>query len=140
MNKPAHSDSATLTKVRIDKWLWAARFFKTRSLAKQAIEGGKIHCEGQKIKASKDIVVGLTLTIRQDLDEKVVVVTALSEQRRGAPEAALLYQESAESLAAREKRMADRKAGLVDYIISDHRPNKKERRQIHRFQRIQGDS
>lgn len=140
MNKPAHSDSATLTKVRIDKWLWAARFFKTRSLAKQAIEGGKIHCEGQKIKASKDIVVGLTLTIRQDLDEKIVVVTALSEQRRGAPEAALLYQESAESLAAREKRSADRKAGLVDYIISDHRPNKKERRQIHRFQRIQGDS
>lgn len=139
MDKRAHTDSATLTKVRIDKWLWAARFFKTRSLAKQAIEGGKIHCEGQRIKASKDITVGLTLSIRQELEEKVIVVTALSEQRRGAPEAALLYSETEDSIAAREKRTADRKAGLANFIISDHRPNKKERRQIHRFQRIQGD-
>lgn len=139
MDKRAHTDSATLTKVRIDKWLWAARFFKTRSLAKQAVEGGKIHCEGQRIKASKDITVGLTLSIRQELEEKVIVVTALSEQRRGAPEAALLYSETEDSIAAREKRTADRKAGLANFIISDHRPNKKERRQIHRFQRIQGD-
>lgn len=139
MSKPAHTDAAKLTNVRIDKWLWAARFYKTRSLAKQAIEGGKVHCDGQRIKASKDISVGMMVTIRQDMDEKVVLITALSEQRRGAPEAALLYQETAESLAAREKRTAERKAGLVDFIISDHRPNKKERRQIHKFQRIQGD-
>ena len=124
------------TPVRIDKWLWAARFFKTRSLAKQAIEGGKIHCNGQRIKASKDITVGLTLTIRQDLDEKIVLVKALSDQRRGAPEAALLYEETEESKTTREKRVAERKAGLASFIISDHRPNKKERRQIHRFQHI----
>jgi ribosome-associated heat shock protein Hsp15 len=128
-----------LTKVRIDKWLWAARFFKTRSLAKQAIEGGKIHCDGQRIKASKEITLGLELNIRQGLEEKAVVVTGLSEQRRGAPEAALLYRETDASLALREKRAAERKAGLANYIISDHRPNKKERRQIHRFQRIQGE-
>ena len=121
--------------VRIDKWLWAARFFKTRNLAKQAIEGGKIHCGGQRVKASKEITTGLYLTIRQDLDEKTVLVTGLSEQRRGAPEAALLYQETEESRTQREERAAQRKAGMGSYIISDHRPNKKERRQIHRFER-----
>jgi len=123
-------------KIRVDKWLWAARFFKTRSLAKQALDSGKIHCDGQRIKASKEIVVGLVLTIRQDLDEKIVVVKALSDQRRGAPEAALLYEETAESKQTREKRSAERKAGLGSFIASDHRPNKKERRHIHRFQRI----
>ncbi len=122
-------------KVRIDKWLWAARFFKTRSLAKQAIEGGKIHCDGQRVKASKEITVGISLTIRQGLDEKTVLVTGLSEQRRGAPEAALLYQETEESRIQREEHAAQRKAGMGSYIISDHRPNKKERRQIHRFER-----
>lgn len=125
------------SKVRIDKWLWAARFFKTRNLAKQAIEGGKIHCDGQRIKASKEIHVGLYLTIRQGLDEKTVLVTALSEQRRGAPEAALLYQETEESQRIRETKAAERKAGMGSYIISDHKPNKKERRQIFRFERIQ---
>lgn len=123
-------------KVRLDKWLWAARFFKTRSLAKQAIDGGKIHCDGQRVKASKEISTGISLTIRQGLEEKTVLVTALSDQRRGAPEAALLYTETEASLAEREKRNADRKAGLTGFI-SDHRPNKKERRQmIHQFQRI----
>lgn len=128
------------TKVRIDKWLWAARFFKTRSLAKEAIEGGKIHYEGQRIKASKEISVGMFLTIRQDLDEKIVLVKALSDVRRGAPEAALLYEETEESKLTREKRAAERKAGLASFIVSDHRPNKKERRQIHRFQRINFDN
>jgi len=124
------------TKVRLDKWLWAARFFKTRNLAKQAIEGGKIHCEGQRVKAAKEISVGAVLSIRQDLDEKVVLVTALNDQRRGAPEAALLYQETEESKIQREKRSAERKAGLGSFLASDHKPNKKERRQIHKFQRI----
>jgi ribosome-associated heat shock protein Hsp15 len=116
--------------------LWAARFFKTRNLAKQAIDGGKIHCDGQRVKASKEMLVGLTLTIRQDITEKIVVVKALSDQRRGAPEAALLYEETEESKQKREKQAADRKAGLANFIISDHKPNKKERRQIHRFQNM----
>jgi len=107
-------------KIRIDKWLWAARFYKTRSLSKQAIDGGKIHCDGQRIKPSKEVTVGLVLTIRQDLDEKTVVVKALSAQRRGAPEAALLYEETEESKTLREKRSAERKAGLYlwDVLIS----------------------
>ena len=123
-------------KIRVDKWLWAARFFKTRALAKQAIDGGKIHCDGQRIKPSKEATVGLTLTIRQDLNEKTIIIQALSGTRRGAPEAILLYQETAESIAEREQRSAERKAGLGNYIISEHRPSKKDRRQIHRFQRV----
>ncbi|WP_111642994.1 RNA-binding S4 domain-containing protein [Marinimicrobium alkaliphilum] len=125
-----------MNKVRIDKWLWAARFYKTRSLAKQALEGGKVHCDGQKVKASREITVGLTLKIRQGFDDRIVEVTALSDRRRGAPEAALLYQETEASIAEREKRAAERKAGgLGAQIISDHKPNKKDRRLIHRFKR-----
>ena len=84
--------------VRIDKWLWAARFFKTRSLAKTAIEGGKIQIDGVKAKSSRQLELGAILTIRQGLDTKTVVVSALSDQRRGAPEAMLLYSETAESV------------------------------------------
>lgn len=135
MSKQKH-EAPDDDKIRIDKWLWAARFFKTRSLAKEAIDGGKVHCDGQRIKASKEVTLGLTLSIRQSWDEKIVIVKALSDQRRGAPEAALLYEETNASQAEREKRQAERKAGLGAFIASEHRPNKKERRQIHKFQRI----
>lgn len=118
-------------KVRIDKWLWAARFFKTRSLAKDAIEGGKVHCDGHRVKVSKEVKLGMVFTIRQGFDDKTVSVKALSEVRRGAPEAQLLYEESADSIAKREAFAAQRKASNLAY--PDHRPNKKERRQIHKF-------
>ncbi|MDB4308110.1 S4 domain-containing protein [Gammaproteobacteria bacterium] len=131
MNKPYAKD-----KVRLDKWLWAARFFKTRRLAKEAIDGGKVHCAGQRVKAAKEIAVGEMLMIRQGIEEKDVVVTALSDQRRGAPEAALLYAETDASKTLREQRAADRKAGSGGFIPSDHKPSKKERRQIHRFQNV----
>ena len=121
-----------LEKVRIDKWLWAARFFKTRSLAKAAIENGKVHIDGNKSKASRQLEVGTVLTIRQGFDNKTVEVIALSEQRRGAPEAMLLYSETDESIALREKDSAQRKAAN-SAVVSDGRPNKKQRRQIHRF-------
>jgi ribosome-associated heat shock protein Hsp15 len=120
-------------KVRIDKWLWAARFFKTRSLAKQAIEGGKVHIDGQRIKASKDLVIGLTLQIRQGFDEREVIVMALSDQRRGAPEAALLYQETPASQAKREMMVSQRKIAFLLEPQTDGRPTKKQRRQIHQF-------
>ena len=122
-------------KLRLDKWLWAARFFKTRSLAKAAIEGGKVHLDGQRVKVSKEIQVGDSLQIRQGWDEKVIEVLALSDQRRGAPEAQLLYKETAESLEKRESEAAARKAagGMIDRPA--HRPNKKQRRHIHRFKR-----
>ncbi len=122
-----------MDKVRLDKWLWAARFFKTRSLAKQAIEGGKVQLAGQRVKVSKEIAAGDRLRIRQGWDEKEVTVLALSDQRRGAPEAQQLYEETADSLRKREEHAAARKAagGMFDRPVS--RPTKKQRRQIHRF-------
>ncbi len=120
----------TKDNVRLDKWLWAARFFKTRSLAKQAIEGGKVHCGGQRVKAAKEIAVGEVLNIRQGLDKREVTVIALNDQRRGAAEAVLLYEESESSKASREQRAAERKAGLAGYKPSDHKPDKRERRQL----------
>jgi ribosome-associated heat shock protein Hsp15 len=120
-------------KVRLDKWLWAARFFKTRRQAKLAIDGGKVRCDGQRAKAAKEIGVGATLVIRQGFEEKEVCVTALSEQRRGAPQAALLYEETAASKAQREQRSAYRKAGAGGFLPSNHKPSKKERRQLNKF-------
>jgi ribosome-associated heat shock protein Hsp15 len=125
-----------MDKVRIDKWLWAARFFKTRALAKNSIDNGKVHIDGQKPKASRMLELGVTLTIRQGFDEKVVTVVTLSDQRRGAPQAQTLYQETQESIATREKSAAERKA-LNSSLPQHEKPNKKQRRQIHRF--IRGD-
>lgn len=123
-----------MDKLRIDKWLWAARFFKTRNLAKQAIEGGKVHCDRQRVKASKDITLGMLLTIRQGWDEKTVKIIALSDKRRGAPEAALLYEETAESIEKRLQNDVQRKLlKSASGLQSDKRPTKKQRRQIHQF-------
>ncbi|MDP6969806.1 MAG: ribosome-associated heat shock protein Hsp15 [Gammaproteobacteria bacterium] len=118
-------------KVRLDKWLWAARFFKTRGLAKAAIEGGKVHYDGQRSKCSRMVEMGVEMTIRQGWDEKTVLVTGLSEQRRGATEAAKLYQETSASIAQRAEQAAARKA--MGGAVSEHRPNKKQRREQSRF-------
>lgn len=119
--------------VRIDKWLWAARFFKTRSLAKQAIEGGKVHYNGQRIKTSKLVELNAELTIRAGWDEKTVIVKSVSDQRRNATLAAELFNETEASIALREQRSLERK--MANLTMPDHaaRPNKKQRRQIHRF-------
>ena|SRR5690606_16145815 len=119
-------------KVRLDKWLWAARFFKTRALAKAAIEGGKVHCMGERCKPSKEPKVGEELTIRAGFDERTVVIHALSAVRRGAPEAQLLYEETAESQTRRENAAAMRKAGALG-VETDGRPSKKQRRELQRF-------
>ena len=123
----------TDAKLRLDKWLWAARFFKTRSLAKAAIEGGKVQLAGQRVKVSREICVGDTLQVRQGWDERVIVVTRLGDQRRGAPEAQQLYEETAASIDKREAESAARKAagGMLDRPAQ--RPDKRQRRQIHRF-------
>ncbi len=128
------SEPQTVTRVRLDKWLWAARFFKTRSLAKGAIEGGKVQHEGQRVKVSKEISVGDRLTIRQGWDDREVIVTQLSDQRRSAPIAQSLYEETAASLERREREaQARRAAGRV--ARPDHRPDKHERREISRLRR-----
>ena len=119
-------------KVRLDKWLWAARFYKTRALAKAAIEGGKVHCRGERCKPGKEPRVGDELLIRNGFDERTVVIQALPVVRRGAPEAQTLYAETAESIERREQATAQRKAGALG-MQTDGRPSKKQRRQIHRF-------
>jgi len=120
-------------KVRLDKWLWAARFFKTRALAKNAIEGGKVHYDGQRCKVSKTVDLGAKLEIRQGFDEKIVVVKAISDQRRGAPEAQLLYEETPESIKLRMDEAERRRKFKAANPLFDQKPNKKQRRQIHKF-------
>lgn len=120
-------------KVRLDKWLWAARFFKTRSLAKHAIEGGKVYCDGQRVKVSKELRVGAIIRLRQGYDEKTVVVAALSDKRGNATIAQSLYNETPESLANRERRAAERKVGNCQGIIATERPSKRDRRILEKF-------
>ena len=110
--------------VRLDKWLWAARFYKTRTLAKEMIDGGKVHYNGQRSKPNKIVEVG---------DEKEIVVLALSTQRRGAPEAQQLYRETEQSLANREKLAMARKMNALSMPHPDRRPDKKERRDLLKF-------
>ena len=119
--------------VRLDKWLWAARFFKMRSLAKQAIEGGKVRYNDQRCKVSKEVEIGARLNITQGWDDVEIEVLALSAQRGSAPQAQLLYAETADSIARREKAAAERKAQSAGMPQSPDRPNKKQRRMIHRF-------
>jgi len=119
-------------KVRLDKWLWAARFYKTRALAKAAIESGKVHCRGERCKPGKEPRVGDELQIRVGFEERTVVVQALSIVRRGAPEAQALYAETDASIAKRENAAALRKAGALS-VTTDGKPSKKQRRDLFRF-------
>ena len=124
---------AELTKVRLDKWLWAARFYKTRSMAKQAIEGGKVHCNGARSKSSREIETGFIIELRRGFDELTVTVTALSDKRGSAPQAALLYEESPESIEKRLLQAEQRKMQRAMNPLASGRPSKQDRRQIHRF-------
>ena len=126
------SKGKVMSKVRVDKWLWAARFFKTRAKSRDAIDGGKVHVNGQRVKAGKDLKLEDELVIRVGWDEKTVHVKALSDQRRGAPEAQLLYRETEESIAKRALE-AERRRAAGQHVASMHRPSKKDRRQIHKF-------
>ena len=126
------------TKVRLDKWLWAARFFKTRSLASEAIQGGKVHLNGQRVKPSKEVHVGQELTVRAGWSERTVIVTAISARRGPASVAQGLYAETEASLARRsaeeEQRKLERHA-MAGQRIDSGRPSKKDRRLIHQFTR-----
>ncbi|MGA8882615.1 MAG: S4 domain-containing protein [Acinetobacter sp.] len=119
--------------MRIDKWLWAARFFKTRSIAKNAIEGGKVHHNGERVKVSREVRVGMELAIQQGIEKKSVLVKALSDVRGPAPAAQLLYEETDVSIARRELLASQRK--LHNLARPEHRPSKKDRRDIGKFKR-----
>ena len=128
---PKTSSHEAIETIRIDKWLWAARFFKTRSIAKAALEGGKVHHNGERVKVSKEIRVGTELTIQQGFDKKTVLVKALSGVRGPAPVAQQLYEETEVSIARRELIATQRK--LHNLARPDHRPSKKDRRDISKF-------
>jgi len=135
MKQPHDNDS----KVRLDKWLWAARFYKTRTIAKDMIDGGKVHYEGHRVKASKEVAVGALIRLRQGMDEKEVVVTRLSDRRGNATLAATLYDETAASLEKRRLMAEQRKALGASTPHTENRPNKKQRRQMLQFRQQQSD-
>lgn len=118
--------------IRLDKWLWAARFYKTRTIAKEMIDGGKVHYNSQRTKPNKNVEIGALINLRQGNEEKEVVVLSLSEQRRGAAEAQLLYQETQTSIEKRERLAAIRR-NSISGLYTECRPNKKERRDLLKF-------
>jgi ribosome-associated heat shock protein Hsp15 len=131
-NMAKQSPPATTDSLRLDKWLWAARFFKTRGLAVDAISGGKVYLDGQRVKPARPIRVGMELRIRQGDVEKTVVVRGLNTHRRPAKEAVLLYRETDESIAAREQsEELRRSAGIRERGTG--RPTKRDRRNLQRL-------
>jgi ribosome-associated heat shock protein Hsp15 len=121
--------------VRLDKWLWAARFYKTRKLATDAVTGGKVHVNGQRVKPGKEVKVGMLINIAKDRYEWDITVTNLNHQRRPASEAVLMYCESSESQTKRQEQLAQERAekALFPQFDRAQKPNKKDRRLIHRF-------
>lgn len=120
--------------LRIDKWLWCARFFKTRKLAADAVSGGKVHINGQRCKPSKEIRPGVRLAISKDIYTWQITVVGINPYRRPAAEAVLLYQEDAESVdKRRELSELNKCQNALEPRSRMVKPNKKQRRQIHRF-------
>lgn len=122
--------------VRIDKWLWAARFYKTRALAQGAIENGRVSVDGQRVKPSRLVRIGDTLVLRAGEHERSVVVRGLSSVRGPAPVARTLYEETADSVARRERLAAERRLHVEPArTIAHGRPTKHERRELERFRK-----
>lgn len=119
--------------MRLDKWLWAARFYKTRSLAAEAVDGGKVKVNGAPAKPAKDVKPGDRLQIRAGEQDWEIVVQGLNEQRRPAPEAQLLYQETPESAEQRARAAELRKLAPMPGAEQKGRPTKRDRRQLSRF-------
>ncbi|WP_018691383.1 ribosome-associated heat shock protein Hsp15 [Algicola sagamiensis] len=130
MKKANQQNESTDVAVRLDKWLWAARFYKNRALARDMVQSRKVQYNHQRSKPSKIVEVGAVITLRQGSDEKEVIVKALSDQRRGAPEAQTLYTETEESIEKREKNALARKNNTLFAPHPDSKPDKKQRRQI----------
>ena len=131
----AKQTSPDNTSQRLDKWLWAARFYKTRSLAVEAVNGGKVHLNKQRVKPSRNIKPNDILTISKPPYEHVVEVLGLSNQRRPAPEAQQLYQETEESITKRELLRIEIKNQPLGFRHDKGRPNKRDRRHIIKFTR-----
>ena len=124
-----------MDRLRVDKWLWAARFFKTRSIAKTAIEGGKVHLSGQRVKVSREICVGEKLVIKLGWDEREIIVKALSDKRGPASAAQMLYAESDGSIARREREAQARKSAGGAVARPTNKPGKHERKALERLRK-----
>jgi len=124
---------AEITSIRLDRWLWAARFFKTRAMAKQAIEGGKVHLNGQRTKPARAIIPGEILAIRRGFDLITVEVAAVAQNRGPAKIAQTLYAETEESKVERAKAAEMRRIQYLSETPPSRRPDKKQRRKIHQF-------
>ncbi len=122
-------------KVRIDKWLWAARLYKTRSMAATAVGGGRVHLNGERVKAAHAVRVGDQLQISRDRFSVVVDVLALAEKRGPAKQAVLLYEETAQSIATREALKERTRIARASMVAPAKRPDKKGRREIARLRR-----
>lgn len=131
--------SELLDSIRIDKWLWTARFFKTRSLAAQAVSGGKVHVNKQRVKSSKEVKIGAILAIHKEGFEWEITVTGIVKQRVSAKEVAALYEESQGSLVKRLSQIDIKREErqLLGFVRTENKPNKKDRRLIHHFKRVE---
>lgn len=127
------TEKVPLDRMRLDKWLWAARFFKTRSLATQAIDNGRVKLNGERVKPAREVKPGDRLNIHLGEIDWTLTVRALAMQRGPAPVAQALYQEDPASLARRQQQASDRKLVTNPAAAIKGRPTKRDRRQIHRF-------
>ena len=131
---PKKGDEGGTNRVRVDKWLWAARFFKTRSLASDAVTGGKVTVNGESIKPAKMVQAGDVVRVRLGPYEHIVGIRALSERRGPASVAATLYEETPESRSAREKLAEQLRLAPAAFVYEDKgRPTKRDRRELDRF-------
>lgn len=130
-----------MEKVRLDKWLWAARFYKTRNIAKQAIEGGKVQVEKTKSKVSKEIVPGMEIILTKGWDKITVIVEELSDKRGPAPDAKKLYKETQESIDRRLSNAQDRKLAAGSVPRTRSKPSGKDRRSLQKLkEELQGNT
>ena len=119
--------------IRIDKWLWTSRFFKTRALATEAVNGGKAHLNGNRVKAGRIVQVGDTLIIQKSSEVYEVKILAINKTRRPAKEASLTYEESEQSRLKREKEHEIKKLASITRPVPQGKPDKREREQLRRF-------
>lgn len=124
--------------VRLDKWLWAARFFKTRAIAKTAIETGKVHYDGQRPKPSRTVELGKAIRLRAGSVEKTIIVEQINDKRLGAPLAQAMYQETEDSIIKRELETQLRKDMNSSKLSPEKRPDKKQRRTLIKLKDNQG--
>lgn len=122
-----------MSKIRLDKWLWAARFFKTRALATEAVNGGHVHVNNQRVKPARGIEPGDEISVTRRYDKWIVIVQALSDKRGPAKVAQTLYEETPESLAKREENATMRKYQRAGMKPAEHRPSGRDRQKIRKL-------